>query len=106
MREKLQRLRSKLWRQRNWLLHHDNTSSHTSSPENFFTKSNMNVVNHPPYSRVKFSIYCHFDASEVIKAESQAVLNALTKHNFQDALKKMAETLRTAHKCRRGLTGR
>jgi hypothetical protein len=29
----------------------------------------------------------HFDAIEVIKAESQAVLNSLTEHDFQDAFK-------------------
>jgi hypothetical protein len=27
----------------------------------------------------------HFDTTEVIEAESQAVLNILTEHNFQDA---------------------
>jgi hypothetical protein len=30
----------------------------------------------------------HFDTTEVIKAESQAVLNTLTEQNFQDAFKK------------------
>jgi hypothetical protein len=30
---------------------------------------------------------CHFDTIEVIEAESQAVLNTLTQHDFQDALK-------------------
>jgi hypothetical protein len=29
----------------------------------------------------------HYDTLEVIKAESQAVLNSLTEHNFQDAFK-------------------
>jgi hypothetical protein len=29
----------------------------------------------------------HFDTIEVIKAESQAVLNTLTKYDFQDAFK-------------------
>jgi hypothetical protein len=28
----------------------------------------------------------HFDTVEVIEAESQAVLNTLTEHDFQDAL--------------------
>jgi hypothetical protein len=32
----------------------------------------------------------------VIEAESQAVLNTLTEHDFQDAFR-MAEALRTAH---------
>jgi hypothetical protein len=31
---------------------------------------------------------CRFDTIEVIEAESQAVLNTFTEHNFQDAFKK------------------
>jgi hypothetical protein len=31
---------------------------------------------------------CRFDTIVVIKAESQAVLNILTEHDFQDAFKK------------------
>jgi hypothetical protein len=34
----------------------------------------------------------HFDTTEMIEAESQAVLNALTEHDFQDAFK-MVEPL-------------
>jgi hypothetical protein len=30
----------------------------------------------------------YFDTVEVIEAKSQAVLNTLTEHNFQDAFKK------------------
>jgi hypothetical protein len=30
----------------------------------------------------------HFDTTEVIEAESQAVLNTLTEHDFQNAFKK------------------
>jgi hypothetical protein len=33
----------------------------------------------------------HFDTIEMIKAESQAALNTLTEHDFQDLFKKMAE---------------
>jgi hypothetical protein len=44
----------------------------------------------------------HVDTIEVIEAESQAVLNTLTKYGFQDALK-MAETLGKLHTCGRGL---
>jgi hypothetical protein len=45
----------------------------------------------------------HFDTTEVIKAESEAALNTLTEHDFQDAFKKMAEALGTVHMCKRGL---
>jgi hypothetical protein len=31
---------------------------------------------------------CHSDILEVIKAESQVVLNTFTEHDFQDAIKK------------------
>jgi hypothetical protein len=31
----------------------------------------------------------HFDTIDVIEAELQAVLNTLTEHNFQHALKKL-----------------
>jgi hypothetical protein len=50
----------------------------------------MTVILHPPY----FSLFSqlkiqqkgrHFDTTEVIEAESQAVLNTLTEHDFQDA---------------------
>jgi hypothetical protein len=30
----------------------------------------------------------HFDTIELVKAESQVVLNTLTEHDFQDAFKK------------------
>jgi hypothetical protein len=38
----------------------------------------MTVVRHPPTR--------HFDTIEVIKAETQAVLNTLTEYDFQDAI--------------------
>jgi hypothetical protein len=44
LRENMQRLRPELWRQKKWLLHHDNAWSHTSLFAREFTKSNMTVV--------------------------------------------------------------
>jgi hypothetical protein len=53
----------------------------------------MTVVPHPPY----FSMFPllkiklkgrHFYAIEVIEAKSQAVLNILTEHVFQEAFKR------------------
>jgi hypothetical protein len=42
LRENLRRLLLELWRQKNWLLHHDNKPSHTSFfTSEFFTKNNM-----------------------------------------------------------------
>jgi hypothetical protein len=44
----------------------------------------------------------HFDAIEVIEAESQVVLNTPNELDFQDAFKQMAEELGTVHTCGRG----
>jgi hypothetical protein len=83
----------KLWQQKNWLLHYDNTLSHTSvCTREFFTKSNRTVVHHAPYSplftQLKIKLKgCHSDTT-VIKAEWHMVLNTFTEHDFQDAFKK------------------
>jgi hypothetical protein len=53
----------------------------------------MTVLPHPPYFplflqlKIKLKVR-HFDTTEVIKAESWAVQNTLTQHDFQDAFKK------------------
>jgi hypothetical protein len=41
--------------------------------------------------KIKLKGY-HFCTIEVFEAESQAVLNKLTEHNFQDSLKKCRST--------------
>jgi transposase len=39
-----------LWRNHNWLLHHDNMPAHTSlKMTEFVTNNNMVIVPHPPY---------------------------------------------------------
>jgi hypothetical protein len=60
------------------------------SPGNFFfTKNDMTVVpTHPTllFPRLEIKLKrCHVDTVEVIEIESQAVLNTLTEHDFQDA---------------------
>jgi hypothetical protein len=87
----VRRLRPEFWLQKNWLLHHENAPSHTSFFKmSFFTKNNLTVSPHPPYfslfPRPKINLQGrHFDTSEAIEAESQAVLNTITEHDFQDA---------------------
>jgi histone-lysine N-methyltransferase SETMAR len=102
LRENVRRLRPELWRQKNWLLHHDNPPSHIFLfTRECLTKNNMAVVIHPPYSpdlalcdfslfpRLKIKLKGRrFDTIDVIEAESQAVQNTLTEHDFQDAFKK------------------
>jgi hypothetical protein len=76
-----------LGRQKNWLLHHENTPSYTSFfTREFFTKNNMTVIPNPPCLSVspiedKTEIR-HFDTIEVIEAESQVMLNTLTEHDM------------------------
>jgi hypothetical protein len=46
LRQNVRRLHPELWQQKNWLLHHNNTPSHTSFfTSEFFAK---NDVCHPP----------------------------------------------------------
>jgi hypothetical protein len=87
LRENVRRLHRERWRQKNWLLHHDNAPYHTSSFTRQFLTKNMTVAPHTPY----FSLFPllkiqlkgrHFETTEVFKAELQAVLNTLIEHDF------------------------
>jgi hypothetical protein len=52
LRENSRRLPLELWREKNWLFHH-NAPSHTSLfTREYFTKKNMTIVPHPPYISV------------------------------------------------------
>jgi hypothetical protein len=69
------------------------TILHILLHQGIFDKSNMTIVSHPPYfsafPQLKVKLKGrHFDTAEVIKGESQVVLNAITEHDFQDAFKK------------------
>jgi hypothetical protein len=86
------RLRPELWRQENWLLHRQLTISHFLFTKEVLTKRNITLVLHPSYlslfPRLKIKRKGrHFDTTEVIEVESQAVLNTLTEQDFQDAFK-------------------
>jgi hypothetical protein len=90
LRKNVCKLRPELWRQKNWLLHHDNAPSHAFFfTRDFFKNSNMTVVPQPRYfsffPRLKVKLQGrHFDAFELIEAESQDVLNTLAKYDFHD----------------------
>jgi hypothetical protein len=52
----------------------------------------------PLFPRLKIKLKGqHSDSVEVIEAESQAVLNTFTEHDFQYAFKKIMEALGTVH---------
>jgi hypothetical protein len=102
LRENVPKLHSEIWRQKNWLLHHGNAPSHISFfIREFFYQKQHDCRPHPTYfplfSRLKTKLKSrHFDTTEVIEAEPQAVLNTLTEHGFQDTLK-TADELGTVH---------
>jgi hypothetical protein len=78
LRENARRLRPELWRQRSWLLHHDNAPSHISLfTREFSAQNSMALGPHQPY----FSLFPHWRASI---AESLAVLSTRREHDFQD----------------------
>jgi hypothetical protein len=63
-------------------LHHDKAPSYISFlTRGLLPKNNMTVVPHPPYiSRLKIKLEGRrFDATEVIEAESQAMLNTTSR---------------------------
>jgi hypothetical protein len=74
-------------------LHHHNAPSHTSFfNTEFLAKNKMAAVPNPPhislFPQLKTKLKGrHFDTTEVMEAEPQAVLNSLTEQNFQDAFK-------------------
>jgi hypothetical protein len=53
-----------------------------------------------------FSVSCHFYALEVIEAESQALRNTLTEHNFHDAFKEGRSTENGAYALKGSCTSR
>jgi hypothetical protein len=64
------------------------TVSHFLFHQGIFYQNNTTFVSHPPYFSVTRLKMKHSEITEVIEAESQAVLNSLTGHDFQDAFKK------------------
>jgi hypothetical protein len=104
LRENVRSLRLELWRQNNWLLHHDNTPSHTSIfAREFFTKSNMTVPPPPTFlfSRVKIKLKGrHFVSLEVIEA---CVAEHSRRTRLPGCSLKIAEALITVHTRGRGL---
>jgi hypothetical protein len=86
-------------------------ASHFFTTRKFLPKSNATIV---PYSlhlslfpRLEIKLKGrHFDTIEVMEAESQAVLNTLTEHDFQDASKKINRSSGNGAKGRNGTTTR
>jgi hypothetical protein len=80
---------SQLFRQENWFLHHNNGLSHTTfMTMDFFDQKRLSSSPTLLFSvlRLKRKLKGrHLDTTEVMEAESQAVLNVLKEDDFQDA---------------------
>jgi hypothetical protein len=72
-------------------LHHDNANTSFFTRE-FLTKSSLTAVTtHPTFLFLPLNIKLksrNSDTIKVMEAQSQALLNTLSEHYFQDAFKK------------------
>ena len=99
-----------LWKNKNWLLHHDNAPAHTSLlVGKFLAKNNTLIMPQPLYSpdlapcdyflfpKLKRPIKGRrYDTIEEIKAASKEELNKITKNDF---LKCFEDWKKRWHKC-------
>ncbi|PNF23498.1 hypothetical protein B7P43_G06514 [Cryptotermes secundus] len=97
LRESVRRKRSEMWRNGNWLLHHDNAPAHTAlTVRQFLTSNNMVIVPHPPYSpdlapsdfflfpRMKRSLKGkRFRDVDEVKENTLKALNSIQAQEFQ-----------------------
>jgi transposase len=88
-----------IWRNHNWLLHHDNAPAHTSlKTTEFVTNNNMVIVPRPPSSpdlascdfaffpKLKMKLKRRrFETVPDIQRESQAVLDSIKENDFHCA---------------------
>jgi len=98
---KCARKQPEMWKNGNWLLHHDNVPAHTSLVvREFLTKNNMTTVLHPAYSpdlapcdfyvfpKMKLRLKGRCSSIEEVQAKSQQILNTLTLADFNECFQK------------------
>jgi len=102
LRENVRCKPPEMWKNGNWLLHHDKAPAHTSLvTREFLTKNNVTTVPHPAYSpdlapcdfyvfpKMKLRLKGRrFVSIEEIRAESQQVLSTLTPEDFSECFQK------------------
>jgi hypothetical protein len=101
LRENMRRKRQELWRNHNWLLHHDKVPAHTSlKTTEFVTNKNMVIIPHLTYSldlapcdftlfpKLKMKLKGRrFETVSDIQTESQVVLGSIKENDFHAAFK-------------------
>lgn len=99
LREDIRRKRPALWRNGNWILHHDNAPAHNAlRTREFLAQTETTIAPHPPYSpdlapcdfflfpKLKMSLKGRrFHTVEEIEVESQTVLNTVQERDFRTA---------------------
>jgi hypothetical protein len=107
LRENVQRKRLELWRNHNWLLHHDNVSTHTSLKNTEFVTDNHTVIiPHPPHlpdlAPCDFTLFpklkmklkgWRFETVSNIQRELQKVLSSIKENDFCDAFEVWKKTM-------------
>ena len=109
LREAIRQKRPDLWKNKNWLLHHDNAPAHTSLlVRKFLAKNNALMMPQPPYSpdlvpcdfflfpKLKRPMKGRRYAEIEIKVASKEELNKITKNDF---LKCFEDWKKRWHKC-------
>jgi len=110
LREAIRQKRPDLWKNKNWLLHHDNAPAHTSLlVREFLAKNNTLMMPQPPYSPdlapCDFFLFPklkrpmkgrRYATIEEIKTASKEELNKITKNDF---LKCFEDWKKRWHKC-------
>ncbi|KYN41745.1 hypothetical protein ALC56_03888 [Trachymyrmex septentrionalis] len=109
-RNAIRQKRPDLWKNKNWLLHHDNAPAHTSLlVREFLTKNNTLMMPQPPYSPDLAPCDCflfpklkrsmkgrRYATIEEIKTASKEELNKITKNYF---FKCFEDWKKCWHKC-------
>lgn len=110
LREAIRQKRPDLWKNKNWLLHHDNAPAHTSLlVREFLAKNNTLIMPQPPYSPdlapCDFFLFPklkrpmkgrRYATIEEIKTASKEDLNKITKNDFSKCFE---DWKKRYHKC-------
>lgn len=110
LREAIRQKRPDLWKNKNWLLHHDNAPAHASLlVREFLAKNNTTILPQPPYSPdlapCDFFLFPklkrpmkgrRYATIEEIKTASKEELNKITKNDFSKCFE---DWKKRYHKC-------
>ena len=102
LKEDVHRKRPELWKNKSWVLHHDNAPSHSSLLVSQFLAGNkIAVLPHPPYSPdlapADFFLFptlkttlkgLRFQSVDEIQQNSQRQLHTISQNEFQGAFEK------------------